>query len=64
MKTTILFLMIALGGAGVLYCRVNLGMSFDAQAATLESIIPRLFVICVVVWAAAAALAYMNSRDR
>lgn len=49
MKTLILYLMIAFGVAGVLYCRVNLSMSWDDMSAAIESILPRVLVMGVVV---------------
>ena len=64
MRTLTLLLMIAAGVAAVLYCTVNLGMSWDDMTLTLESFIPRLISLCVYVWATVAGVAYAKHRNR
>lgn len=64
MKTLFLYLMIALGVAGILYCRVNLGMSWNDMNAAIENIIPRALSIGVVLLGAAATLIYVSRLGR
>lgn len=63
MKTLILLIMIAVGVAGILYCRVNLGMSWDDMSKSISGLLPRMLSLLAVFGAFAATLLYMN-RDR
>ncbi len=60
MKTLFLVLMIALGVAGVLYCRVNLGMSWSDMSGAIESLIPRGAALVVVLLGAVVTLGYIS----
>ncbi len=64
MKTLIVFLMIALGVGAVLYCRVNLGMSWDDMSAAIEDLIPRALAIAVVLLGAVATMVYVARLSR
>lgn len=64
MRTLILLLMIAAGTGAMLYCRVNLGMSWDQMSASIEGLLPRMLVIAVVVGALAATLKFIARSDR
>lgn len=64
MKTLILFLMIALGVAGILFCRVNLDMSWDDMSAGIETLLPRVLAIGIVVVGMAATLIYVACSGR
>ena len=51
-KTLIMLLAIAAGVAGILYARVNLGMSEQALSACLESATVTVALAAAVVWVA------------
>lgn len=64
MKTLILLLMVAAGVAGILYFRVNVGMSWDEMSQVMKGdVIPRLLMLVVVVGALAVTVAIMSKRD-
>lgn len=64
MKTLILFLMIALGVAGVLYCRVNLNMSWNDMSAAIEGFLPRALTIGIVLVGMAGTAIYIARTGR
>lgn len=63
MRTMILLLMIAVGTVALLYCRVNLGMSWDNMSAGIEGLLLRALAIAVLVAGLAATIMYM-ARSR
>lgn len=64
MRTLILLLMIVVGTGAMLYCRVNLGMSWEQMTAAIEGLLPRMLAISAVVAGLAATLGYIARRDR
>ena len=63
MKTLILLLMIALGVAGILYCRANLGMSQDDLNTSLENLLQRLWPVVIVLAGFIGTLLYASRRN-
>ena len=61
-KTLVMFLAIALAVAGILYARVNLGMSEQAFTAWLESTTGTLVVLGSVVCTVVIGLLLMRAR--
>ena len=65
MRTLVYLLMIAVGVSAILYCRVNLGMSWDEMALSLEEgFIPRLRFIAVYVLSLVTAVACVKYLNR
>lgn len=64
MRTLILLMMIAAGTGALLYCRVNLGMSWDDMSAAIDSLLPRALAIAVLVAGLAATIMYMTRSRR
>lgn len=64
MRTLILLLMIAAGTGVLLYCRVDLGMSWDDISASLSGLVPRILAIAVVLAGLAATITYMARAGR
>lgn len=62
MKTLFLYLLIALGVAGILYCRVNLGMSWGDMSTTLKNLLPRMMSVGIVLACFVGTLLYVNRR--
>lgn len=65
MRTLVYLLMIAVGVSAILCCRVNLGMSWDEMALSLEEgFISRLRFIAVYVLSLVAAVACVKYLNR
>lgn len=64
MKTLLLLVFAVIGVAGILYFRVNVGMSWDEMSQALKSeVIPRLVMLLVVFGALAFTVARITKRD-
>lgn len=64
MKTLLLLVFVAIGVAGILYFRVNLGMNWDEMSQALrEVVIPRMVMLLMVVGALAFTITRITKRD-
>lgn len=58
MKILGLFLMIALGTAALLYCRVDLGMNWSDMSSAIDGTIPKLLIVGVALLGVVLPLGY------
>lgn len=64
MRTFLLLMMMALGAAALLYCRVNLGLSWDDMSTSIEGLLGKVWSLAVMLGALAATVAYIAPSGR
>lgn len=62
MKALILVLLILLGTAGLLYVRVNLGMSWEQISQVFESRMATMAFLAVAIFGGAVAVSWITRR--
>lgn len=63
MKSLILVLLILIGTAGLLYTRVDLGMSWDDISQALESRLASMAFLAVAIFGGAVAASWILRRE-